>query len=65
MATVNSTLIVVSKSDFDEYLLEYEREKQIKMIEMLCVNMEPTIYSEVKNMFHYLGPYILIKKCTN
>lgn len=25
--------------------------------------MEPTIYTEVKNMFHYLGPFIVIKKC--
>ena len=63
LASETCTFISVSKSNFDSYLLEYERMKQLKMIEMLCVNMEPSIYLEVKNMFHYLGPYIMIKKC--
>ncbi|MBS1890120.1 MAG: hypothetical protein JST59_02420 [Actinobacteria bacterium] len=63
LATENCKLIAISFSNFEKYLLEYERLKQIKMIEMLCVNMEPALFTEVKNMFHYLGPFIVLKKC--
>lgn len=39
--------------------------KQSWMIELLSNRMDQEILVEVKSMFAYLIPYIILKECTN